>query len=75
MHPGMSQTWDRVNVEAIMTTIQRFVDDESGATAIEYGLIAGLVCVAIIAALNNLGTAYNTIFTKISTTYATAAAK
>jgi pilus assembly protein Flp/PilA len=52
--------------------IERFAKDESGATAIEYGLMAGLVCVAIIAALSNLGVAYNTIFTKIATTYAAA---
>ena len=58
-----------------MTMIQSFVHDDCGATAIEYGLMASLVCIAIIAALNNLGTAYNTIFTKIATTYASAAAK
>lgn len=55
-----------------MHMIERFAKDESGATAIEYGLMAGLVCVAIIAALSNLGVAYNTIFTKIATTYAAA---
>lgn len=38
-----------------MTTIKRLINDESGATAIEYGLIAGLVAVAIIAALSYLG--------------------
>ena len=38
-----------------MTTIRRLLADESGATAIEYGLIAGLVAVAIIAALSYLG--------------------
>ncbi len=38
-----------------MTTIRRLLSDESGATAIEYGLIAGLVAVAIIAALSYLG--------------------
>jgi pilus assembly protein Flp/PilA len=48
--------------------ISRFVRDESGATAIEYGLIATLVAVAIIAALQALGTALSTTFTKVSTT-------
>lgn len=40
--------------------------DESGATAIEYGLIAGLVSVAIIAALTTLGTELDALFTTIS---------
>ncbi len=39
-----------------MTTLKRFVKDESGATAIEYGLIAALIAVAIIGALTSLGT-------------------
>ena len=37
-----------------MSLVRRFLQDESGATAIEYGLIAGLVAVAIIAALTLL---------------------
>ena len=37
-----------------MTLLNRFAADESGATAIEYGLIAALIAVAIIAALNSL---------------------
>ena len=37
-----------------MTTITRLINDESGATAIEYGLIAGLVAVSIIADLSYL---------------------
>ena len=36
--------------------VARFVNDESGATAIEYGLIAALIAVAAIAAMNSLGT-------------------
>lgn len=50
-----------------MTTIRRFLRDESGATAIEYGLIAAGISLAIIAAVNGLGTAMNTTFTNIST--------
>jgi pilus assembly protein Flp/PilA len=42
--------------------------DESGATAIEYGLIAGLVAVAIIAALTALGTSLDTLFTDVAAT-------
>ena len=46
--------------------VSRFVKDESGATAIEYGLIAGLVSVVIITGLNLLGPKLNTLFTEIS---------
>jgi pilus assembly protein Flp/PilA len=49
-------------------TIRNFVRDETGATAIEYGLIAGLVSVAAILALQALGDSLNTIFTYVSTT-------
>jgi len=44
------------------------VRDESGATAIEYGLIAGLVSVAIIAALTLLGGNLSALFNTIATT-------
>jgi len=46
--------------------IKRFVRDESGATAIEYGLIAAGISVAIIAVVKNLGTNLNTTFTTVS---------
>ncbi|MCX8570234.1 MULTISPECIES: Flp family type IVb pilin [Hyphomicrobiales] len=46
--------------------IARFVKDESGATAIEYGLIAALIAVAIIAGAGFVGTSLNTKFTTIS---------
>ena len=44
----------------------RFAKDESGATAIEYGLIAALIAVVIIAGAQALGTALNAKFTAIS---------
>jgi pilus assembly protein Flp/PilA len=44
----------------------RFVKNESGATAIEYGLIAAGISVAIIAVVNGLGTQLNTTFATIS---------
>lgn len=47
--------------------VARFVKDESGATAIEYGLIAALIAVAIIAGAGALGTAINSKFTTIKT--------
>jgi pilus assembly protein Flp/PilA len=47
--------------------ITRFVKDQSGATAIEYGLIAAGISLAIIAVVNGLGTNLNTKFTSINT--------
>jgi pilus assembly protein Flp/PilA len=46
--------------------IARFAKDESGATAIEYGLIAAGIALAIITVVNNLGTTLNTKFSSIS---------
>lgn len=48
--------------------IARFVKDESGATAIEYGLIAALIALAIITGAGALGNAINGKFTAIGTT-------
>jgi pilus assembly protein Flp/PilA len=45
----------------------RFMKDDSGATAIEYGLIAAGISVAIIAVVNGVGTKLNTTFSSIST--------
>jgi pilus assembly protein Flp/PilA len=47
-------------------TIKSFLTDESGATAIEYGLIAALVSVAAIAALQALGNSLDNLFTEVS---------
>ncbi len=46
--------------------IARFLKDESGATAIEYGLIAAGISVVIIVAVNGIGTTLNTKFQTIS---------
>ena len=54
--------------------INRFAKDESGATAIEYGLIAGLVSVGLITVLGTLGTDLKATFTKISAAVTTAKA-
>jgi len=51
-----------------MTTMRRLIHDESGATAIEYGLIAGLVAVAIIAALTALGGSLQNLFSSVADT-------
>jgi pilus assembly protein Flp/PilA len=48
-------------------TLKNLLNDESGATAIEYGLIAALVSVAAITALTAMGASLNTMFTAVST--------
>ena len=45
----------------------RYMKDESGATAIEYGLIAALISVVIITALTSVGTSLDAKFTDVST--------
>jgi pilus assembly protein Flp/PilA len=47
--------------------IKRFVNDQSGATAIEYGLIAAGISLAIIGIVNGIGGELNTKFTSINT--------
>ena len=48
-----------------MDLIQRFIRDESGATAIEYGLIAALIAVTIIAAVTLIGSRLDTTFSEV----------
>ena len=63
---AQTATWTLM--ELIMTTlVQRFLKDESGATAIEYGLIAAGISVAIIAVVQGLGSKLNTTFTSVQT--------
>ena len=50
----------------MLKVFQAFAKDESGATAIEYGLIAALISVALIGGATVIGTALNTNFTDIS---------
>jgi pilus assembly protein Flp/PilA len=50
-----------------MQLITRFLKNESGATAIEYGLIAAGIALAIIATVNGLGSTLNGKFTSINT--------
>jgi pilus assembly protein Flp/PilA len=47
--------------------VKSFLSNESGATAIEYGLIAALIAVAAITAMTAIGTGLNTTFTEVST--------
>ena len=50
-----------------MSTLFAFLKDESGATAIEYGLIAAGISIVIIASVNSVGTALNGTFSTVST--------
>jgi pilus assembly protein Flp/PilA len=50
--------------------IARFLEDETGVTAIEYGLIAAIVGVGIIVGLTTLKTGLNTLFTTVKTNLA-----
>ena len=51
----------------LTTLVTRFLVDDNGATAIEYGLIAAGIAVAIIATVQALGTNLNTTFSSVST--------
>ena len=54
-------------VEKMKALVLNFWNDESGVTAIEYCLIAAAIALAIIAAVQNLGTTLSNIFTSIDT--------
>jgi len=54
--------------------VRTMLKDESGSTAIEYGLIAALVAVAIIAALSFVGTQLGTIFNDVASNLSTTGA-
>jgi pilus assembly protein Flp/PilA len=49
-----------------MSLLQRFIKDQSGATAIEYGLIAAGIAVVIITAVNSVGTNLTAVFNKVA---------
>ncbi len=57
----------------MLKSLKSLINDESGATAIEYGLIAALVSVAAIGALTTMGDNLNSIFGVVSTSLETAA--
>ena len=52
-------------MEKFISATRQFLRDEEGATAIEYGLIAALIAVAVIATVALIGTQLNTTFLKI----------
>jgi pilus assembly protein Flp/PilA len=71
-HPRKGPRPDADQEHHMNNLAKRFVKDESGATAIEYGLIAAGISVAIIAVVNSLGSQLKTTFTTISSQLATA---
>lgn len=56
----------------MLSVIRSFAKDDSGATAIEYGLIAALVSVAAIAALQGMGQSLSTMFQTVDSAMSTA---
>jgi pilus assembly protein Flp/PilA len=65
--PQRPEFCSHVQMELLMAKlIARFVKDESGATAIEYGLIASGIALAVIAAVNGTGTKLTGTFDKIT---------
>jgi pilus assembly protein Flp/PilA len=54
-------------MNAFFKHTQKLLKDESGATAIEYGLLAALISVVIIGAVSTIGSTLNTKFTEVST--------
>jgi pilus assembly protein Flp/PilA len=52
--------------QIMVRVLWRFINDDRGATAIEYGLIAAGIAVAIIAVVAGLGTQLNTTFSRVS---------
>jgi len=53
-------------MKSLMTKISNFLREEDGVTAIEYGLIASLIAVVIIAAVRLIGTNLNLTFNKVA---------
>ena len=72
------ESYDPNELEQGMTNVffnfKRIFKDNSGATAIEYGLIAALVSVAAVVSLQNLGSSLNLMFSTVSTQLDTAVA-
>jgi pilus assembly protein Flp/PilA len=64
--PVCSDSYVWIMEPTMKTVFQRFVKDESGATAIEYGLIAAGIAVAIISVVNGLGDKLQTTFSTVT---------
>ena len=66
-HKGRTSRDARSEEACMYSKVLNFLRDENGATAIEYGLIAAGIAVAIIVAVTNLGSSLNTTFTSVQT--------
>jgi pilus assembly protein Flp/PilA len=64
---GLRESDQKTGSIVMKTFFARFAQDESGATAIEYGLIAALIGVAIVSAAGAVGDSLNTLFTDVKT--------
>lgn len=58
-------------MDSLLSAVRNFTRDEEGITAIEYGLIAAVIVVALTTVLKDVGTALTTVFTNIKTTLTT----
>lgn len=54
------------HMKNLLAQLNRLMSDRSGASAIEYGLIAGLICIGLIGGITSIGTATNDSFTSVS---------
>jgi pilus assembly protein Flp/PilA len=58
--------WEENRTKRMKDLALKFWSDESGATAIEYGLIAAGIAIAIITAVNNVGTSLSSVFASVN---------
>jgi pilus assembly protein Flp/PilA len=65
-HTRLASQFRGSTQEISVSHLKRFLNDESGATAIEYGLIAALISVFAIAAMKTVGTNLKSTFNKVS---------
>ena len=63
---GQEQSQPSATKGSVMSIIKRFAKDQSGATAIEYGLIAVGIAITIIAVVRGVGGSLNTAFTNVN---------
>ena len=70
--PRVTRGRSPLNIPKEIIMIARFIQDEAGATAIEYGLIAALIAVVIITALTAIGTNLSSAFNSVSSSTAAA---
>jgi pilus assembly protein Flp/PilA len=67
MDRAIPVSFPKARGRAMKRIFENFIADENGATAIEYGLIAAGISIAILAAVNGLGSNLNTMFNSINT--------